>query len=99
MVYSEYVKLGILYHYNKGLKPYTIAKLLLEEEGIKVSNGVMEFISTYLATGTTDRSCSGRPSKITQYVIHLVEEQMKLDDETTATQLHKMLNDKGIKRF
>ena len=98
MVYSEYVKLRILYHYNKGLKPFTIAKLLLEREGIKVSKvGVMEFIKTYLAPGTTARrSGSGKPSKITQYEKHLVEEQMKLDDETTATQLHKMLSDKGI---
>ena len=56
MVYSEYVKLRILYHYNKGLKPYTIAKLLLEEEEIKVSKvGIMEFIKTFLATDTTSK--------------------------------------------
>ena len=93
MVYSEYVKLRILYHYNMGFKPYTISKKLLEEEGIKVSKvGVMKFLKVYLATGTTQRrSGSGRPSKITQHVRELVDAQMEKDDETTATQLHRML--------
>ena len=36
MVFSEYIKLRIVYHHNNGLKPCTIAKLLLEEEGIAV---------------------------------------------------------------
>ena len=98
MVFTEYVKLRILYHYNNGLKPYTISKVLMEEEGIKASKvGIMKSIKVYLATGTTGRrSGSGRPSKITQLVKDLVEAQMKEDDETTATQLHRMLNDKGI---
>ena len=98
MVYSEYVKLRILYHYNMGFKPYTISKKLLEEEGIKVSKvGVMKFLKVYLATGTTQRrSGSGRPSKITQHVRELVDAQMEKDDETTATQLHRMLLNNGI---
>ena len=37
MVFSEYVKLRILYHANNGIKPYTIVKILSEEEGITVS--------------------------------------------------------------
>ena len=35
-------------------------------------------------------------TKITATVKQLVEEQMARDDETTATQLHKMLLDNGI---
>ena len=34
---------------------------------------------------------SGRPSKITDHVRQLVEQRMRLDDETTATQLCELL--------
>ena len=34
-------------------------------------------------------------SKITEEIKAIVEEQMRDDDETTAVQLHKLLNDKG----
>ena len=98
MVFSEYVKLRIIYHSNRGIKPYTIAKLLEDEEGIKVSKvGVMKFLKVYLETGSTARRPgSGRPCKVTQQVNELVEAQMQKDDETTATQLHRMLLDNGI---
>ena len=39
---------------------------------------------------------SGRPSKITDRVLQLVERRMKEDDETTATQLHALLTACGI---
>ena len=53
MVFSEYVKLRILYHANMGYKGYTIPRLL-EEEGIKVSTfGVYKFLKVYEETGTT----------------------------------------------
>ena len=98
MVFSEYFKLRILYHHNNGLKPYTIVKLLLEEEGIQVSKvGVWKFLKVYKNTGSTmRRSGSGRMSKITQWVKELVDQQMEKDDESTATQLHRMLNENGI---
>ena len=35
-------------------------------------------------------------SKITQRVKELVDQQMEKDDETTATQLHRLLIDNGI---
>ena len=96
MVFSEYIKLRILYHYNKGLKPYTIAKPLLEEEGITVSKfGVAKFPMVYRYTGTTSRRPgSDRLSKVTR-VKELVEQQME-KDETTAFQLHRMLTDNSI---
>jgi Fe2+ or Zn2+ uptake regulation protein len=98
MVFSEYIKLRILYHCNNGLKPYTIAKMLLEEEGIRVSKvGVWKFLKVYKSTGSTMRRYgSGRITKITQRVKELVNQQMEKDDETTATQLHRLLNDNGI---
>ena len=98
MVFSEYVKLRILYHHNNGLKPYTIAKLLLEDEGIQVSMvGVWKFLKVYKNTGSTvRRPGSGRMLKITRWVKELVDQQMEKDDESTATQLHRLLNDNGI---
>ena len=93
MVFSEYIKLRIVYHHNNGLKLYTIAKLLLEEEGI----AVWKFLKMYKETGSTGRRAgSGRISKVTRRVKDLVNQQMEDDDETTATQLHRMLIENGI---
>ena len=68
MVFCEYVKLSILYHHNNGLKPYTIAKMLLEDEGIQVSKvGIWKFLKVYKNTGSTmRRPGSERMSKMTQ---------------------------------
>ena len=53
---------------------------------------VARFIKRFLATGTISRKeGSGRPSKITDRVLALVEQAMRADDETTAVQLHIML--------
>ena len=38
----------------------------------------------------------GRPSKICAVVMQLVEGQMQRDDETTAVQLHALLQHNGI---
>ena len=38
---------------------------------------------------------SGRPTKVSLDVLRIVEEAMKMDDETTAIQLQKILLDKG----
>ena len=38
---------------------------------------------------------SGRPSKVTREVKELVEQQMRLDDETTPYQLHQLLTNAG----
>ena len=53
----------------------------------------MKFLKVYEEIGSTARRPgSDRPSKITQHVKDLVEAEMQSDDETTATQLHTMLN-------
>ena len=97
MPYTNYVKLRILYFYQQGLKPYTIAKVL-DNEGIHVSRfGVHKFLITYQTTGSVERCPgSGRMSKITSRVKELVEQQMQRDDETTAYQLHRMLIENGV---
>ena len=96
MVYSTYKKQRILYLYAQGHKPPTIKKLL-EQEKLKCSRvGIYKFLKTYHATGSIGRRVgSGRPSKITAEIKKLVEDQMKIDDETTAYQLHEMLKEKG----
>lgn len=59
-------------------------------------SGVCRLIKKYQATGSIARQPgSGHPSKITSAVLRIVEDQMGLDDETTATQLQKLLLAKG----
>ena len=48
-----------------------------------------KFINHYLATG------SGRRSKISAEIQHVVEEQMRKDDEMTASQLDVILTGLG----
>ena len=63
----------------------TIAKLL-HNEGLPCSRvGVAKFIKKFEETGTITRCVgSGRPSKVTAEIKQIVEDQMRLDDETTA---------------
>ena len=59
--------------------------------------GVHKFLRVYETTHTIQRrSGSGRPSKITPEIKALVEHQMNLDDETTASQLHQLLIENRI---
>ena len=76
MPYTNYVKLRIVHNHQRGLRPYTITKVL-ETEGIKVSRfGVHKFIIMYNETGSIGRRPgSGRISKVTSRVKALVEEQ------------------------
>lgn len=92
MVLSTYSKQRIIYLQDQGFKAPTIAKLI-REEGTRITReGVHKFLCTYEATQTIQRrSGSGRPSKVTEQVKHLVEQQMQKDDETTASQLHQLL--------
>ena len=94
---SSYAKLRILVLYSNGHRAPKIAKIL-KEEGIRISRvSVWKFISRYQQTGCVARKeGSGRRTKMNTQVMALVEEQMNSDDETTAFQLHKLLNERGI---
>ncbi len=74
-------------HLSEHLRPRTIAKIL-EKEGIRVSRrGVLKLLSCYYKNGTIVRvPGSGRPSVVTAEVKKIVEDQMQIDDETTASQ-------------
>ena len=55
-----------------------------------------KFLKKLRETGTIARQVgSGRPSKITTEIKSLVEHQMRVDDETSAIQLHRLLTEKG----
>ena len=96
MVYSNYKKQRILYFHFRGYKPPTITKLLREEGMVASRRGVAKFVKRYQQTGSIARAPgSGRPTKITEEVKKIVEEQMRIDDETTAVQLHALLNSRG----
>ena len=97
MLFSEYKKQRILFHHlQEKHKAPTIAKLL-RSEGLSASRqGVAEFLKWYESRGIIKhKPGSGWPSKVTAEVKQIVEEQMRLDDETTATQLHALLNSRG----
>ena len=60
MVYSRYEKQRILYHRFKGLKAPTIAKILVEEEGLGVTRqGAQSFLKCYRETRTADGQAMG----------------------------------------
>ena len=97
MAYSSYKRQRILHYYLLGYKAPTIVKLLREEKLLASRQGIQKFLIHYRKTGSIEKSAgSGRRSKISEEVRNMVENQMRLDDETTAYQLHSLLTSKGI---
>ena len=96
MVYSDYKKERIIYLCNQGFKPPTIQKLIAQEGMHATREGIHKFLVKFNETGClVRRPGSGRPSKMRLEIKNLVEQQMRLDDETTAYQLHKLLVSSG----
>ena len=75
-----------------------IARLLEKDDGISVSQrGIAKFLKVYEETQSISRRPgSGRLSEITASVKQIVEQQIQLDDETTAAQLYRMLVENGV---
>ena len=97
VVYSVYKHQHILYYYFRGQKALSIARLLHGEKLSASRRGVHKFLMKYHETGSISRRPgSGRPSKVMRMVKWLVQQQMQLDDETTAHQLHALLLRNGI---
>ena len=97
MVFSDYTKQRILVMYRHGYKAPPISRKLTEEGIITSRRGVAKMLDRYQETGTIKRKeGSGRPSKVTSEVKQLVEQQMRLDDETTAIQLFFLLRDNNV---
>ena len=98
MVYSSYKLQQILYHWLRGHRAPIISRLL-RKENLKASCiGIAKFLKKYRETGCIGRRPgSGRPSRITAEIKAIVNEQMRQDDETTATQLHTLLVSRGYR--
>ena len=96
MVYIQYTKQRILKVFTEdNLRPPAIASILAQE-GLTVSRqGIRKFLKRYHVRNTIARlQGSGRPSLISEEVCLFVE--MQTDDETTAYQLHTLLQHNGF---
>ena len=92
MVYSWYTKKRIIYYYEQGHRAPLIARLLLEEDIVASRVGIAKLIGRYKRSGTIVRCPgSGRATIITPEIKTIIEEKMRLDDETTTEQLHVLL--------
>ena len=92
MAFDHYTKQWIPLFFFQGYRTPTISRRL-DDEGILVSRrGVTKFHIRYLATRFI-AWCpgSGRRTKVMEDVRKIVDEQMRVDDETTATQFHVLL--------
>ena len=91
-MYSTYKCQRIVYYFNQGHKAPTISRLL-RAEGLSASRrGIHKYkVSPDWINSKAPCPGSGRPSKITEEVKAIVDEQMNKDDETTAYQLHRLL--------
>ena len=96
MVYSTYKQQRILFHYLQGHKVPTICRLLQEEHLGASRVGIDKFLKKFRETGTiARRPGSDCPSKVTEEIKSLVEAHVRLDDETSAMQLHRLLSSSG----
>ena len=96
MVFDIYTKARIVHLHSKGINAPSIQRILTKEGIIVSRQGVDRFLRRYRDFGCFNRVVgSGRPSKVTASVKAFVENQMRLDDETTAFQLHHLLRQNG----
>uniref|UniRef100_A0A1X7VW02 Tc1-like transposase DDE domain-containing protein n=1 Tax=Amphimedon queenslandica TaxID=400682 RepID=A0A1X7VW02_AMPQE len=96
MLFSPYEKERMIYYYSKGMKAPTIRKKMLIEEIFASREGIHKFLSRVAESGSMLwQAGSGRSSKITAEIRKSMDDQMELDDETTAHQLHSLLVQKG----
>ena len=93
MVFSTYCKQRILSLHWQGCRVSQIVEILIMEEGIRVSRqGVRMFLKHFNQYGTIARKPgSGAPPRLSPDVQQIIEDAMRNDDETTATQLQAIL--------
>ena len=93
MVYQDYTKQRILSLFWKGYGISQIVEYLALEDEIQTTRqGVRLFLKRYQIYKTISRKPgSGLPPKLSPGLKQLIEDRMKMDDETTATQLQSML--------
>ena len=93
MVLSDYSKQRILSLFWQGYRVSAITERLVLEDGIKISKqGTRQFLKRYHKYKTIARKPgSGLPAKLSPAVQQIIEDAMREDDETTATQLQAKL--------
>ena len=97
MVLSTYEKQRIVFYHQNGLAPSQILSALKVENIVTTRQTIARFIRRFINTRSIfHKKGSGRPSKITNRVLELVERRMREDDETTAVQVHTLLTSCGI---
>ena len=98
MVLSDYTKQRILSLAWKGCKVSAIVECLVLEDGIRTTKqGVRQFLKRYATYKTIARKPgSGLPPRLSPAVQQLIEDAMRTDDETTATQLQAILASRQI---
>ena len=85
MVYSDYLKLRILFLARKSYKAPIICNLLQAENLACTRENVSLFMKRYVETHSIARKPgSGLLSKVTAEIKALVVQKMRIDDETTV---------------
>ena len=98
MVLSAYCKQQIVQlYFERRLSYANVAKFLAAERyNYRFNSTVWATIKKYKMNGTLSRlPGSGRRFKLMPDILAIIEEQMRVDDETTATQLVKIVNAVG----
>ena len=90
-----YAKQRVVFYAAKGLTASAISRALCKEE-ITYSAKSVSLLLRKMKEGQSI-VITGRVSKATQIVQDVIEEQMQKDDETTAAELDRLLQAKGIK--
>ena len=95
---SDYTKVRVLSLHWKGVKVSKIAECLVLEDGIRVSKqGIRMFLKRFYDRGTIARKPgSGYLPKISPQIQQVIDDVMRRDDETTATQLQAILAEHGV---
>ncbi len=98
MVLSIYTKQRILSYAFRGYKVSAIVEYLVLEDGIRTSKqGVRQFLKRYSQYKTISRKPgSGLPPALSPAVQSIIEDAMRNDDETTATQLQAKLAESSV---
>ena len=93
-----YTKQRAVFYAAQGLNASAISRALATE-GLPYSPKSVSLLLLKLKAGQSiaRKRGAGRPSKTTQRVRDLLEEQMQKDDETTAAELVRLLQANGIK--
>jgi transposase len=99
VVLTAYCKQQIVQLYFERRVSYGNVVHVLAAEGLRVpKQTVWATVQKYKKHGTISRlPGSGRPFKLTGAMVTAIEERMQQDNETTSTQLVKMLEENGWK--